>query len=130
MPKWLTAIVIEDDSDIGSVFAQIMRYEGISVLGTGHNGKEAIELFEKYRPEIVILDLMMPDFDGFYAINGIQKIDPEAKFLILTGDVTEKTRIRLSKIKAAHTIYKPYEIFDVINAIRKFNNEPPLINKD
>jgi len=130
MSKWLTAIVIEDDSDIGSVFAEIMKYEGISVLGTGHNGKEAIELFGKYRPKIVILDLMMPDFDGFYAINGIQKIDPEAKFLVLTGDVTEETRIRLSKIKTVHTIYKPYEIFNVINEIRKFDNESALVKKN
>jgi DNA-binding NarL/FixJ family response regulator len=96
-----------------------MKAEGVSVLAKGRDGNEAIKLFEIFRPDIVVLDLMMPDYDGFYAIDGIQKIDPDAKFLVLTANVTEEASARLNQLKTIPTMYKPYDTFDVINEIKR-----------
>lgn len=118
MAKNPTVIVIEDDESMLEIFEEWIKMSGISVLAKGCDGKEAVELFEKHRPGVVILDLMMPGYDGFYAISGIRKIDPNAKILILTADVTEETKRRLNQLTVS-LMYKPYELDDVVNEIKK-----------
>ena len=121
MTKNPTVIVIEDDESMLEIFEEWIKMAGISVLAKGYDGKEAVELFEKHRPEIVILDLMMPGYDGFYAISGIRKIDPNAKILILTADVTEDTKQRLNQLDVS-LMYKPYELDDVVKEIKKLES--------
>ncbi|MGQ0771156.1 MAG: response regulator [Nitrososphaerota archaeon] len=121
MAKNLTVIVIEDDENVLEIFDEWIKMAGISVLAKGYDGKEAVELFEKHRPGVVILDLMMPGYDGFYAIDGIRKIDPDAKILVLTADVTEQTKQRLNQLKIS-LMYKPYELDDVVKEIKKLES--------
>jgi DNA-binding response OmpR family regulator len=64
---------------------------------------------------------MMPGYDGFYAISGIRKIDPNAKILILTADVTEDTKQRLNQLDVS-LMYKPYELDDVVKEIKKLES--------
>lgn len=104
-----TVIIIDDDKDQVSLLSEIIENFGKKVSGTGFNGKDAIELFEKYKPDIVFLDIMMPESDGFHAIDKIKKINAEAKIVVITGDITEKTSDRL-KASNVSIIYKPFEI--------------------
>lgn len=119
MIKKDTIIIIEDDKDMAEIFEEWAKSADISVLGVGHDGKEAVELYEKHKPQIIVLDLMMPYFDGFYAMEKIRKIDPDAKFLILTADITDVTKKRLDQMKEISLMYKPYDLDDVINEIKK-----------
>ncbi|TBR25951.1 MAG: response regulator [Candidatus Nitrosotenuis sp.] len=123
MIKKSTIIIIEDDVDMAEIFEEWAKSAEISVLGIGHDGKEAVGLFEKHRPQIVVLDLMMPYFDGFYAMEHIRKIDPEAKFLVLTADITDVTKSRIEQMKSISLIYKPYDLDDVINEIKKLTSQ-------
>ena len=123
MAKKSTIIIIEDDVDMAEIFEEWAKSAEISVLGVGHDGKEAVELFEKYKPQIVVLDLMMPYFDGFYAMDRIRKIDPDAKFLVLTADITDVTKSRIGEMKSISLMYKPYDLDDVINEIKKLVSE-------
>ena len=119
-----TIIIIEDDKDMAEIFEEWAKSADITVLGRGHDGKEAVELFDKYRPQIVVLDLMMPYYDGFYAIDNIRKIDPNARFLVLTADITDTTKEKIERIKTISLMYKPYDLDDVINEIKKIVNQP------
>ncbi len=104
-----TVIIIDDDKDQVSLLSEIIENLGKKVSGVGFNGKDAIELFEKHKPDTVFLDIMMPEYDGFYAIDKIKKIDTEAKIIAITGDVTEKTSAILQSSNVS-IIYKPFEI--------------------
>jgi len=127
MNKMDTIIIIEDDKDMAEIFEEWAKSAGISVLGIGHDGKKAVELFEKHKPQIVVLDLMMPYYDGFYAMENIRKIDPNAKFLILTADLTEATRKRLEQMRSISLMYKPYDLDDVISEIKKLGSTQVLV---
>ena len=124
MAKKPTVIIIEDDVELAKIFEEWAKSAEISVLGTGHDGKVAVELFEKHRPQIVVLDLMMPYFDGFYAMDKIRKIDPDTKFLVLKADVTDATKSRLERMKSVSLMYKPYDLDNAINEIKKLVNQP------
>lgn len=118
-----TTIVIEDDENMLTVFTEWIRMSGISVLATGTDGRDAVELFDELKPDVVILDLMMPEYDGFYAILGIREKDPKAKILVLTADVTEKTKRRLDQLKSISLMYKPYDLDDVVHKIKSLVSE-------
>ena len=105
-----TAIVIDDDADTVDVFCDYLELKDVKVLGRGYNGKVAVELYQKYKPDIVILDLMMPEYDGMYALENIRKIDPQSKIIIVTADLREDTAIKLSKLKPTRVFIKPYDI--------------------
>ena len=68
-------IVVDDDVDTVEVFCEYLEIKEITVLGRGYNGKTAVELYEKHKPDVALLDVMMPEYDGFYALENIKKIN-------------------------------------------------------
>ena len=104
-----TVIVIDDDKDQVYLLSEILESSGKQVNGIGYNGKEAVELYEKHKPDIVFLDIMMPEYDGFYAIDRIKKIKADAKIIAITGDMSEKTQQKL-EANNIPILYKPYDI--------------------
>lgn len=113
----IRVIVIDDDPDTVEVFSEYLRMNDVDVVGMGYNGMEAVELYRKHRPDVVFLDCMMPEYDGFYALGNIQKINPSAKTIMVTGDLTQKTRLLFDKMGVSGVIFKPYEIDNVIKVL-------------
>ena len=114
----ISAILVDDDEDTLEVFSECLQLENISVLDTCKNGLHAIKSFEKHRPDLVLLDIMMPNYDGFFAIEGIRNIAPNTKFLIITADISEKTVERLREMERIKILYKPCEVDDILTEIK------------
>lgn len=106
----VTAIIVDDYTDTVDVFCDYLVLKGVKVLGKGYNGKDAVELYQLHRPDIVFLDLMMPDYDGFYALEKIRRTNPDAKVIIITADVSEETTKKLDALKPTEVFIKPYNI--------------------
>ena len=105
-----TAIVVDDDRVSNQLFIDVLRMIGVKVLASGSNGKDAIRLYKKYNPDIVFTDIMMPETDGFYALEEIRKFDPHAKVVAVTADFTYESARRLEKLNISAIVYKPYDI--------------------
>lgn len=118
----ITVIVIDDDIDTLEVFSEFLEIKDIKVLGRGHDGRKAAELYEKYRPDIVIMDAMMPDFDGFYGITKIREINPDAKIIMVTATVSDETEKKLNDSNVSAVVKKPYKIEELINLIDNLKN--------
>ena len=118
-----SVIVVDDDRDTVEVFCEYLSIKNIQVLGRGYDGTAAVELYKEHNPDIVLLDVMMPDFDGFYGLEQIRKHDPNAKIIMVTADLTSDTEKKLVELKASAMIYKPYEIDSVIETIEKVSKE-------
>ena len=86
-----TAIVVDDDRVSTQVFIDVLRMIGVKVLASGFDGKDAVRLYKKYLPDIVFTDIMMPENDGFYALEEIRKLDPHAKVVAVTADFTNES---------------------------------------
>ena len=112
----VNVIVVDDDVDSAKVFAEYLELKGINVVGTGHDGKEAVDLFKKLHPDIVILDMLMPEYDGKYAIDKIKKEDPNAKIIVVSGYYD---RYKLEENEVTAIFDKPYEINKILEAIKK-----------
>lgn len=103
-----SAIVIDDDRDTVSIFIDYLEMLEVNALAVGHDGKIAVELYDMHRPDMVFLDLMMPEYDGFYALERIRKINPDAKVIVITADLRRDTEEQLSLLNPTEVIYKPF----------------------
>jgi len=108
-----SAIVIDDDRVSIQLFRDILRMMNIQVLASGYDGKDAVRLYKKYRPDIVFTDILMPENDGFYALEEIRKFDSHAKVVAVTADLTDETATKLKKMNISAVIYKPYDTEDI-----------------
>ncbi|MEK7792406.1 MAG: response regulator [Pseudomonadota bacterium] len=104
MNKKTTAIIVDDDETIVDVFSEYLELFDMKVVSVGYDGKEAVELYKKYRPDIIFLDLNMPQYDGIYALTEIQTFDSNAKIVIVTADLNSDVFEKLERLK-------PTEIF-------------------
>jgi len=108
-----TAIIVDDDHGIVETFCEYLELRDIHVLGKGYNGKDAVDLYQRFKPEVVFLDVTMPDYNGFYALEKIKQINPDAKIIMITSDLTEETEDKLVELCASTIIYKPLELDNI-----------------
>jgi len=112
-----SVIVIDDDEDIVQVFSYLLEQKHVKVVGKGYSGKDAVELYEKENPDIVFLDVMMPDGNGFYAIKKIKEINPNAKIVAVTADDRSLTQERLEELDMYAIVHKPFDMKKIIQLI-------------
>lgn len=114
-----SVIVIDDEPDAVESFIEYLELKKITVLGEGHNGKDAVDLYQKLKPDIVFLDLLMPDYDGIYGLKKIKQLNPDANIIMITSSLTYETENELKELKASAIIYKPFDMDEVIATVNK-----------
>lgn len=80
----MNIIIIDDDNLVVNSLRTIVASSGINVLGVGYSGHEAKELFVKFNPDVVLMDIRMKDMTGIEATKEILKINSDAKILLIT----------------------------------------------
>ncbi|MBS3923568.1 MAG: response regulator [Nitrosarchaeum sp.] len=113
----IRVIVVDDDKTIVNVFSEFLEINGVNVIGQGYDGKEAVELYVKLRPDVIFLDVMMDKFDGLYALEEIKKIDSDANVIMVTADLSEDTYVKMTSLKASAIIFKPFEIDAIMKVL-------------
>ncbi|HXV65957.1 MAG TPA: response regulator transcription factor [Nitrosopumilaceae archaeon] len=117
----IRVIVIDDEHDVSEVLCEFLKIKEINVVGRGKNGKDAITLYQKLHPDIVLMDLVMPEYDGFYGIEEIRKFDPKSKIMIISASLTHSYVQKLLKMNVNSISLKPYDLNNVIEVIHKVN---------
>lgn len=117
-----TAIVVDDEKDVLDVFCEFLSVKGINVLATGNNGLDAVNLYKRFKPDVVLMDLIMPQYDGFYGLEKIRQYDPNSKVIIFSASLTPEYIKILREMKASAITQKPYDMDLVIKLIGKIIN--------
>ena len=104
----MKVLIAEDDRDFGNILAQYVSINGFTVKHA-HDGKEAWEMFESDKPDICVLDVMMPEMDGFTLAEKIKEKDPEVPVIFLTAKSLKEDIVRGLKIGADDYITKPFD---------------------
>jgi DNA-binding response OmpR family regulator len=112
-----SVIVIDDDEDTVRLFSEFLEGHGIQVSGKGFDGKTAIELYQEKKPDCVLIDIMMVNGSGFYAIKKIREINPNAKIIVVTGDNRSATVKKLEDLEVP-IILKPVNMAEVVSRIQ------------
>jgi len=103
-----TLLVADDAVIIREKIKDLAMQSGWTIVGEAGNGQEAIDAYAKLRPDVVTLDLVMPEFDGLYALRGIMSLNPNAKVVIVSA-LEQKTVLKDAfKVGAADFLVKPF----------------------
>ena len=113
-----TILIVDDEKINLDLTARVFRNRGFKVL-TAANAPEALALVKGNNPEIVVLDYMMPEMNGFSALKEIRQRFPATYVIILTGRGSERIAVELMKAGASDYIVKPFLNQDLVERVEK-----------
>ena len=117
-------LVVDDDDVIRLIIKNVITKLGSQTL-EARNGNEAVSLYKKEKPDLVITDILMPDKEGLETIHDIRGINPKAPIIAMSGggNTQNLTFLQLAqKIGANHVMAKPVKPDELINAIKTILN--------
>lgn len=112
-------LIVDDAAFMRMMVKDILVKNGYEVIGEAKNGMEAIELYEKERPDVVTMDITMPVMDGIQAVKQIKAFDPTAKIIMCSAMGQQGMVMDAIKAGARDFIVKPFQADRVLEAIKK-----------
>lgn len=112
-----TAIIVDDEQRVTQLYSELLELQNLEILGIGQNGNDAIRLFKKHKPDIMFLDVHMPDLNGLEALKEIKKISPTAKVIMVTADLSKDLEKTLQHNGATAIIFKPFDVQKIIQIL-------------
>ncbi|HWP72029.1 MAG TPA: response regulator transcription factor [Gemmatimonadaceae bacterium] len=109
-------LVVEDQRDLASLLAHNLKQEGLDVR-TVEDGREALPTVRSWRPDLVILDLMLPGLDGFEVLRGIRGNGHDIPVLILSARGEEQDKIRGFRLDADQYVTKPFSLVELLERV-------------
>jgi two-component system chemotaxis response regulator CheY len=120
--KYVANILVVDDSKfMRKMLSDILSGEGHRILTEAENGKEAIELYKKLKPDVVTLDIIMPEVekvDAISALKAMMKVNPLARVVMVSAMGQEKVVEECIKAGASDFIIKPFQPSDVTGTVK------------
>ena len=96
----LRAVIADDDPFARRVIKDVLQRAGVIVIAEARDGREAVELTLHYRPEVVVMDVVMPGFDGIMATRQIRRQLPGQIIIVLTGAGSDDDELGLQALRA------------------------------
>lgn len=112
-------LVVDDAAFMRMMIKDILTEVDFEVVGEAKNGMEAVELYKEYRPDLVTMDITMPEMDGITAIEEIRKENPEAKILVCSAMGQQSMVVEAIEAGAQDFIVKPFQEERVLEAVDK-----------
>lgn len=112
-------LVVDDAEFMCLTIKQMLEAEGHTMVGQAANGIEAMEKFVELRPDVVILDITMPEMNGIEALKRIKIIEPKAKIIICSALAQKDMLATAIEYGAEEFIIKPFKAEQLMEAIDK-----------
>ncbi len=113
-------IMLVDDSNFArNMLKDILTKQGYDIVGEARNGREAVELYDQIKPDLVTMDIAMPELDGINALNKILAIDPSARIIIISSANSREIFKHVVQDGALDFVVKPFTKNRLLKAIDK-----------
>ena len=115
----MRVLIVDDAMFMRMMLKDILNKNGYEVVGEAANGKEAIDKYIELRPDLVLLDITMPEMDGIEALKKIKIIEPNAKIIMCSAMGQQAMVIDAIQNGALDFVVKPFQQDRVIESLRK-----------
>ncbi|SCG83439.1 Chemotaxis protein cheY homolog [Proteiniborus sp. DW1] len=112
-------LIVDDAAFMRMMIKDILTKNGFDVLGEAENGAKAIDKYKELSPDLVIMDITMPEVDGIQAVKEIKKIDSSAKIVMCSAMGQQAMVIEAIQAGAKDFIVKPFQADRVLEAVKK-----------
>lgn len=114
-----TILIVDDAAFMRMMIKDVLTKNGYDVIGEAENGQKAIEKYKDLKPELVIMDITMPEVDGIQAVKEIKNFDSAAKVIMCSAMGQQAMVIEAIQAGAKDFIVKPFQADRVIEAVKK-----------
>lgn len=115
-------LVVDDDSHIRELVKENLGEEGYRVF-TANDGLSAMNMIKNHKPDLIVLDIMMPEMDGWEVCKTIRDSGKKIKIIMLSARSTSRDRmIGIRILKADRYLTKPFDIEDLLAEVRRLLN--------
>jgi two-component system chemotaxis response regulator CheY len=112
-------LVVDDAAFMRMMIKDILRKGGYEVVGEAEDGLKAVEKYKELRPDLVTMDITMPDMDGITAVKEIRKLDGNAQIIMCSAMGQQAMVIDAIQAGAKDFVVKPFQPERVLEAVRK-----------
>ncbi len=112
-------LIVDDAAFMRMMIKDILEKNGFEVIGEANNGIKAVELYKAEKPDVVTMDITMPDMDGIEAVKAIKAFDPTAKIIMCSAMGQQSMVMDAIRAGAKDFIVKPFQADRVLEAIKK-----------
>ena len=112
-------LIVDDSSIIRRAIQKYVQSLDLEVVGEAGNGEEALRIFRDTKPELVTMDITMPEMDGLTCIDEIMKIDSGTKVLVISALNDEDTALQALEKGARGFIAKPFDANSLFEALQR-----------
>ncbi len=117
-------LIVDDEVDIANSIQYVLNQEGFSTL-LAHDGLKAMQLIENEKPDLIILDLMMPGLDGYEVCRRVRAGDKKTPILMLTARTSEIDTVVGLELGANDYISKPVRLRELVARVKAHLRETP-----
>jgi two-component system chemotaxis response regulator CheY len=114
-----TAMVVDDVAFVRKTLTEILTAAHYQVVAEAADGQQAIEMYVKHRPDIVTMDVVMPNMSGIDAMRRIIQVDREAKVVIISAMGQESLIMEAINVGAKDYLLKPFTAEDVLKTVER-----------
>ena len=114
-----TVLVVDDAAFMRMMLKDILTQDGYEIVGEAENGIPAIKLYQDLKPDLVTMDIVMPEMNGIEAVKGIISFDPQAKILMVSAMGQQFLVKEAIQAGAKDFIVKPFQPVKVLAALEK-----------
>jgi len=114
-----TVLVCDDAAFMRAMLSDILAQAGLNVVGEAQSGLEAVQKFRELRPDLVTMDLLMPDMGGIDAVREIVTVDPNARVLMCSAMGQQSLVLEALQAGARDFIVKPFQPSRVLEAVER-----------
>ena len=112
-------LIVDDAAFMRMMIKDILTKNGYEVVAEAANGVEAVELYKSYQPDLVTMDITMPEMDGIEAVKQIKAVNPAAKVIMCSAMGQQSMVMDAIKAGANDFIVKPFQADRVLEAVKK-----------
>ncbi|MZQ75134.1 MAG: response regulator [Peptoclostridium sp.] len=112
-------LLVDDAAFMRMMIKDILTKNGYDIVGEAENGLKAVEKFKELVPELVIMDITMPEMDGIQAVKEIKAIDKDAKIIMCSAMGQQAMVIEAIQSGARDFIVKPFQADRILESVRK-----------
>jgi two-component system chemotaxis response regulator CheY len=121
--KMVSVLIVDDSRTSRRILKDILERAGYKIAGEAINGKEAVEMYAKLLPDIVTMDITMPEMDGIEALRQIRNGYPDARIVMITAAGQKEKMLEAVKLGAIEFVAKPFVEESVIGALAHCEKE-------
>ncbi len=131
MPESIRILIVDDHAVVRKGLAMVLRLEsGLSVVGEAENGRAGLEAAQRLCPDIILVDLVMPEMDGQAMAVALRKSNPDIKVMMLTGTEVDERVFDLLAAGVEGYVLKNIEPVELVGAIRSVMRGEAYLHPD